>query len=127
MKKIIVIVSIVLAAVGGWFVYQAVSGDSTEQPQSSVVNNDGSIPLDGSLTADDVAQHDTADDCWTIIGDSVYDITSYISKHPGGNSIVQACGVDGTRAFETKGGEGPHSPTAEELLKSFRIGSFSAN
>ncbi|MCA9309548.1 cytochrome b5 domain-containing protein, partial [Candidatus Saccharibacteria bacterium] len=76
------------------------------------------------FTAAQVSEHSTSSDCWTIINGEVYDITSYISQHPGGNVITEACGVDGTTAFNTQGGEGSHSPTADALLSSFKIGTL---
>lgn len=46
-----------------------------------------------------VASHNSRNDCWTVIGDKVYDITNFIPKHKGGEIIIQLCGVDGTEMF----------------------------
>lgn len=84
------------------------------------------------LTSLAVAKHDSKDDCWTIIEGSVYDLTSYISKHPGGSVIQQACGSDGTTLFQQRmnGGEKvgsgtPHSSTAQQQLEKFKLGQVS--
>jgi cytochrome b involved in lipid metabolism len=41
-----------------------------------------------------VTQHDTEEDCWLVIGNDnnggamVYDVTKYLSDHPGGPEIM---------------------------------------
>lgn len=54
-----------------------------------------------------VAEHASEQSCWSIINNNVYDLTSYVSKHPGGKkNILKLCGHDGTALFEGKhGGE----------------------
>lgn len=53
-----------------------------------------------TYTASEVATHNTSSSCWSIINSKVYDLTSYISRHPGGSSnITRICGEDGTSAF----------------------------
>lgn len=78
----------------------------------------------------EVALHDSRSDCWTIIGDEVYDITSYMLRHPGGTEIERACGIDSTSLFssrktssgETVGSGTPHSSVAREQLAKLKIG-----
>ena len=82
--------------------------------------------------ASDVAKHATGSDCWTIVNGSVYDITSYVPRHPGGDEILQACGADGTSLFtqrktangESVGSGTPHSSTAQNQLSSLKIGTL---
>jgi len=46
---------------------------------------------------EEVAQHNTKDDCWMIINGHVYDITAYFPHHPGGvRSLLKFAGKDGT-------------------------------
>lgn len=53
-----------------------------------------------TYTAAEVSQHNTASDCWTIINGKVYNLTSFIASHPGGQSaITSICGIDGSSAF----------------------------
>jgi cytochrome b involved in lipid metabolism len=33
-------------------------------------------------------QHNTMDDCWIVIEESVYDISDFLSEHPGGAEIL---------------------------------------
>lgn len=40
------------------------------------------------LNYDEVSAHQSPDDCWVIIHDKVYDITSFLDKHPGGSAII---------------------------------------
>lgn len=72
---------------------------------------------------EEVARHASKDDCYMIIEGKVYDLTSYINKHPGGIIIADYCGKDGTEAFNARGREKePHSPRAREILKNYYLG-----
>lgn len=62
-------------------------------------------PAPAGITKAEVSTHASADSCWSIISGSVYDLTSYITRHPGGKSaILGICGKDGTRMFESQHG-----------------------
>ena len=64
-------------------------------------------PIDPEI----VARHNSEEDCWIIIDDNVYDVTSYLNSHPGGvGKIMQYAGKDATKAFQQQG----HSPKAIE-------------
>lgn len=53
------------------------------------------------LTVAEVKKHDSATSCWSIVYDKVFDLTKWISKHPGGAEKIRAiCGKDGTSSFE---------------------------
>lgn len=53
-------------------------------------------------TRDEVASHCTADDAWIIILNSVYEVTNWIPKHPGGpHFILNLAGQDCTDEFKT--------------------------
>lgn len=70
-----------------------------------------------------VATHKTKTDCWTVVNGSVYDVTSWINKHPGGaQAILSLCGKDGSTAFSDQHG-GQRKP--EQELASFLIGTLS--
>lgn len=41
-----------------------------------------------------LAQHNSRDDCWIAYKGKVYDVTSYLGRHPGGtNAIARYCGT----------------------------------
>lgn len=67
-----------------------------------------------------VALHNKSSDCWSVVSGGVYNLTSWISQHPGGASaIISLCGIDGTAGFTAQhGGQG--NPAAE--LASLKIG-----
>ncbi|WPK27199.1 hypothetical protein PUMCH_004576 [Australozyma saopauloensis] len=53
------------------------------------------------LTYDEVSAHNTKTDCWVIIHDKVYDVTSFLGEHPGGSAIIlKYAGKDATKAFD---------------------------
>lgn len=74
-----------------------------------------------SFTATEVSTHNTQTDCWTIIEDNVYNITSFIDQHPGGDRITQGCGIDATVLFKV---DFPHTPEGENVLKDYFIGNL---
>lgn len=43
--------------------------------------------------------HNKEEDVWMAVNGVVYDITTYIKKHPGGNIIMDGAGKDGTQLF----------------------------
>jgi cytochrome b involved in lipid metabolism len=60
------------------------------------------------LTSEEVKKHDSGTSCWSIVYGNVFDLTKWITKHPGGAGVIRAiCGKDGTSAFEGQhAGEG---------------------
>lgn len=104
---------------------QIVQAQSQEVSQPEELNKN-----DVSLSKAEVEKHNSASDCWTIIDGSVYDITSYVPRHPGGDEILRACGADGSTLFnqrqttsgESVGSGSPHSSSAESQLEKLKIG-----
>jgi hypothetical protein len=79
-----------------------------------------------AISAQEVATHSSSGDCWIIVSNKVYNVSSYLSSHPGGASaIAPYCGKEATRAFQTKdlGGSGSnHSNRAYSHLTSLYVG-----
>lgn len=125
-KLTIALIVIVLAVIGGGAYVVFSNADktnksknqATQQAENQSINGNIDIPL----TLAEVKKHNTASDCWTVIDNQVFNLTSYISQHPGGNDILRACGTDGTEAFKTQGGSGSHSSAAAMQLQSLLLG-----
>jgi len=70
-------------------------------------------------TTKEVALHNKEQDLWIIIHGNVYDITSFLSEHPGGEEVLMGLGgQDATECFESVG----HSDEAKQLREKFKIG-----
>ncbi|MEM2146269.1 MAG: cytochrome b5-like heme/steroid binding domain-containing protein [Candidatus Jordarchaeaceae archaeon] len=76
------------------------------------------------LPSAELSSHNTPTDCWIMVSDKIYNITSYFGKHPGGDAIMaKYCGKDATVAYNTKEktpGK-PHSAKANSLLNQYLI------
>ncbi|TPX15288.1 uncharacterized protein E0L32_004565 [Thyridium curvatum] len=71
------------------------------------------------FTLDDVAKRSTETSGYIVIDRKVYEITNYLSKHPGGDDILaEVLGTDATEAFREVG----HSEEAMGQLKSLLVG-----
>ncbi|XP_029495031.1 cytochrome b5-like [Oncorhynchus nerka] len=70
-------------------------------------------------TLEEINAHNMSKDTWLIIHDKVYNITSFLAEHPGGEEVlVEQAGADATESFEDVG----HSTDARELLIQYYIG-----
>lgn len=53
-----------------------------------------------TFTKEEVAKHNTKDDCWVIVDGQVLDVTDFLSDHPGGaKAILLYAGRDATEEF----------------------------
>ena len=77
-----------------------------------------------SYTMDEVSKHNQASDCWLVIDNQVYDVTKFVSGHPGGKAILEGCGKEATQLFETRpmGSKTAHSTKARSLSEKYLIG-----
>jgi L-lactate dehydrogenase (cytochrome) len=41
------------------------------------------------LSAQEVSKHSSANDCWIVVGNKVWDFTQFASTHPGGENGKQ--------------------------------------
>jgi cytochrome b involved in lipid metabolism len=82
----------------------------------------GATPTSNSsaLTMDQVKKNNTASRCWSVINGNVYNLTNWISSHPGGkDAITRLCGTDGTKVFSN---QHQGDPQAESRLSGFLLG-----
>jgi cytochrome b involved in lipid metabolism len=71
-----------------------------------------------NYSLEDVKKHNKKSDAWIAINNGVYDITSWIPNHPGGDIIMRGVGRNATKLFETIG----HSSHAKSILSRYKIG-----
>lgn len=75
------------------------------------------------FNVNEIAKHNNVDDCWLLIEGRVYDVTSYIIDHPAPpRTIIDYCGGEATKAYDTKETDKPHSEYAHELLEEYFVG-----
>lgn len=135
-KKVIALVIVVIGTLlvfGGWWFTQ--SDDSSSETNEVTQQEEDGITepeIVAEFTTAEIAVHNSQADCWTYIGGSVYDITPYVSVHPGGVEILRACGSDGTSLFtqrttsegEAVGSGTSHSQNAYSQLGPYFIGNL---
>jgi len=50
------------------------------------------------FTEEEVAQHNTEDDCYVTVHGKVLDVSAYLGKHPGGSELIfRSAGCDVTK------------------------------
>ena len=75
----------------------------TPTPTPTRVVTPTPTPTVVGYTMAQVRANNTARSCWTAIDGVVYDLTRWISNHPGGSgAILFLCGTDGTNAFSAQ-------------------------
>ena len=76
-----------------------------------------------TLNMQEIAKHNSASNCWMVINNKVYNLTSFINYHSGGaGNILPYCGKDGTNAFNTKDGQGSHRSGDINIMSNYYIG-----
>lgn len=74
------------------------------------------------LCSREVANHNSVGDAWVVVDGVVYNVTSFLESHPGGQSITeQYLGSDIScviRSYDVHS----HSDTAFEILEQYKIG-----
>lgn len=114
-------------------VQQESEGDSTASGQASASESaaaSGSSSAqatdqgDTTYTLADVESHASSSDCWAAVDNNVYDLTDWISQHPGGERAIEGlCGTDATQAFANQHGS---NEQAQAALAEYEIGTLSS-
>lgn len=92
------------------------AGTNTQAPTESNTQQAST----GTYTLADVEKHNTENDCWSIVDQNVYDLSSWISRHPGGPApIIGMCGKDGSAMYH---GQHKTSKRPASMLALLKIG-----
>lgn len=114
-----VVIILIIAGALFAFTQSGKNKDYAYNPTNSIATTTGTSK---TFTLVEVAKHNTDSSCYTVVNGSVYDVTSWISQHPGGKqAIIGMCGVDASSAFNGQHG-GQARPESE--LASFKIGAL---
>ena len=99
-KATISIAVFIIVVVLGLIVFRAQSIEApevSEEPQvtEEETTTEGETGGFAPMISDEaLAAHNTAADCWIAYQGSVYDVTDWLTKHPGGSAaIAQYCGT----------------------------------
>ena len=100
----------------------SVSGSTVSTPTTPTTSTapQSTTPNTGSITLAQISSHSTRSSCWSAINGAVYDLTSWIPNHPGGEgTILGLCGRDGTQSYN-----GQHGGKTKvfNILTGFKIG-----
>ncbi|KAI8146919.1 cytochrome b5-like heme/steroid binding domain-containing protein, partial [Fennellomyces sp. T-0311] len=75
------------------------------------------------MNFDEISKHNKRGDLYVVIHNKVYDVTAFLSEHPGGEEVlVDEGGGDATESFEDIG----HSEDARQVLEKYYIGDLDA-
>ena len=111
------------AVAGGGAAAAAGAGKAGKADKASAAAADAAAAGGGastgkSFTLAEVAKHNKPTDAWIIVDGRVYDISSYVDEHPGGDEILKNVGADSREGFH-----GPQHPAhVAQVLKAFCIG-----
>jgi len=128
-KKITLAVALIIIVGIGYFTYQSKQNSiyqpatntpaTTDSTQASGTSEVSGLPATSGITMQEVSAHSTRETCWSAINGGVYDLTSWIPQHPGGERpILSVCGKDGSSLFNKKHGGNAQIVTA---LAGFKI------
>jgi fatty acid desaturase len=70
-----------------------------------------------TFTWPEISRHNKKADCWIVIDGNVYDVTSWIDRHPGGNVISSLAGEDVSALFHSS-----HFRDVGHVMRRFHIG-----
>lgn len=137
MKKIFILVPFILLLAGiGYIVLkskapaaetQTIASVDMQQPPgtdsqtspTALLAQTTQTSLSGPINLAEIAKHAVEGNCWTAIDGSVYDLSSFTSRHPGGPVILSVCGKDGSELFN-----GQHGEREKRRVESMIIGSL---
>ena len=121
--------SFVLTILVGHSGAQATWQDRIDQTQATALAETGPKPINPAgtinLSNSEIKTHNLKSDCWSIVNGNVYNLTTYVQRHPGGASVIaNICGKDGSKAFVNE-----HNTKSKpnNVLSSFLLGPVGAS
>ncbi|KAJ4840008.1 Cytochrome B5-like protein [Turnera subulata] len=116
---VIAVVAVLLCVLLGGFLLIPRSRNSVQaQKVHSHSSANGNKASSKTYRKDEISLHNKRTDCWIIIKEKVYDVTSYVEEHPGGDAILAHAGDDSTEGFF-----GPqHATRVFDMIEDFYIG-----
>lgn len=133
MKKntiILITITLLLLALIGAGVWTLANRSNNQKPKAT--QDTTANQQNKTFTMAEIATHNSKTDCWTVISGQVYELTDFVNRHPGGNEVVRACGIDATTLFTSRttedgqpiGSGTPHSQVAQEQLDHLKLGTL---
>lgn len=78
--------------------------------------------VDNVFSREEISTHNSVNDCWTIVGKNVYDVSSFVNRHPAGSqAIKEMCGRDASEEFL---GEHQGQKEPEKWLQTLKVGTL---
>lgn len=99
-----------------------VSRTSTPQSSSSNTQSSDSDAAEATYTRAQLAQHNSAIDCYTSYKGIVYDLSSFIPMHEGGLDILPVCGTEADEFSAEHPGGSFDNTEVQRVLVNLRIG-----
>ena len=93
--------------------------DPAPAPESEPEPEPEPEPVESKYSMANIAKNNSTSSCWAAISGKAYDLTAWISRHPGGaGAIASICGKDATSVFQGRHGgqSGPASSLSAYLL-----------
>jgi cytochrome b involved in lipid metabolism len=77
-----------------------------------------------TITEAQMKEHTSDGDLWVMFHGKVYDVSVYMSTHPGGKDILMefAGGKDASDSYD----EADHTKRAKEMITKYYVGDFAA-
>lgn len=94
---VIAVVALIFGVLLGVFILIPRNRKSAQTEKA--YSNYNRIKASKTFSKAEVSLHNKRTDCWIIIKDKVYDVTSYVEEHPGGDAILAHAGDDSTEGF----------------------------
>ena len=91
---------------------------------TTTTSSTGSSGSSATYTLAQVQQHASSTDGWTAINGGVYDLTKWVTQHPGGSQrIIALCGKDGSQEFNAEHGT---EKEPNSTLASYKVGTLAS-